>query len=177
MLSELPDRVDPFRLCDEARSFEGRLQLAALPRLAGALASPEGQVTYRIDCDRDDERRARIQGSADATLVVTCQRCMGPMHLPVHVDFLLAVVTGEDEAAQLPDAYDPLLLEDGQLDLASVIEDELLLALPVAPLHPVEECSEDPADWSLTDMEPETVLTRENPFAVLAGLKAPDKDD
>ena len=177
MLSGLPGHVDPFRLCDQARSYQGRLELACLPRLAEALASPEGQVIYRIDCDRDEQRRARLRGSVDAELAVICQRCMGPMRLPVHVDFLLAVVKGEDEAAQLPDEYDPWLLKGETLDLASVIEDELLLALPVAPLHPVEDCSENPDDWLLTDMEPETALKRENPFAVLAGLKPPETDD
>jgi uncharacterized protein len=177
MSSGMPGLVDPFRLCDETRSYQGCLELADLPRLAEALASSEGQATYRIDCDRDDKRRARIQGSVDAELVVICQRCMGPMRMPVHAQFQLAVVTGEEEAAQLPDDYDPWLLQGSTLDLASVIEDELLLALPVAPMHPVEECSEDPADWSLTDIEPETALKRENPFAVLAGLKPPKTDD
>lgn len=177
MSSELPDRVDPFRLCDGAQSFEGRLKLAALPRLSEALVSLDGEVSYRIDCDRDERRRARLRGTADAELAVVCQRCMGPMRLPVHVEFQLAVVTGQDEAALLPDEYDPLLLEEETLSLASVIEDELILALPVAPLHPVEECSVDPEDWSLTDIEPETVLQRENPFAVLAGIKGPKKDD
>lgn len=178
MLSDLPDRVDPFRLCDGAQSFQGRLPLASLPRLSESLVSTEGAVSYRIDCDRDERRRARLRGSADAELTVVCQRCMGPMCLPVHVEFQLAVVTGHDEAALLPDEYDPLLLEEDEvLRLASVIEDELILALPVAPLHSVSECSEDPADWSLTDIEPETALQRENPFAILAGIKHPDKDD
>lgn len=177
MLSGLPDHVDPFRLCDQARSFEGRLNLADLPRLAETLVSAEGQVSYRIDCDRDEQRRARIRGSVDAELAVICQRCMGPMRLPVHADFQLAIVRGEAEAVQLPDDYDPLLLEGETLQLADVIEDELLLAVPVAPMHPVDECSVNPADWSPPESEPETESQRENPFAVLAGLKRPEKDD
>lgn len=177
MLSGLPDHVDPFRLCDQARLFEGRMHLADLPRLAETLVSTEGQASYRIACDRDEQRRARIRGSVDAELVIICQRCMGPMTLPVHVDFQLAVVKGESQAEQLPDDYDPLLLEGDTLRLADVIEDELLLAVPVAPLHPVDECGVNPADWSPPEMEPETVSKRENPFAVLAGLKRPEKDN
>ncbi len=177
MSSELPERVDPFGLCDAAQSFEGRLKLADLPRLASTLAAPDGDVGYRIDCDRDEQRRPRIRGTADAQLVVTCQRCMGPMQLPVSVAFQLGIVTSEEQAAQLPDAYDPLLLEEPRLRLASVIEDELILALPVAPLHPAEDCREDPADWSMSEIEPETALQRENPFAVLADLKGSKKDD
>jgi uncharacterized protein len=178
MSSELPERVDPFRLCDQARSFEGRVNLADLPRLAEALASTEGQASYRIACDRDEQRRARIRGSVEAELTVICQRCMRPMRLPVHVEFQLALVSGESQVAQLPDDYDPLLLEGEEtLRLADVIEDELLLALPVAPLHPIDECSVKPADWSPPESEPETDSKRENPFAVLAGLKRPEKDD
>jgi uncharacterized protein len=171
--------VDPFRLCDQARSFEGRLNLAKLPRLAEALVSTEGQASYRIDCDRDEHRRARIRGTVDAGLTVICQRCMGPMNWPVHAEFQLGVVTSEAEAEQLPADYDVLLLDDETIQLVSLIEDELLLAVPVAALHPVEECSADPADWSPTETapEPETVTKRENPFAVLAGLKRPEKDN
>jgi uncharacterized protein len=171
--------VDPFRLCDQARLFEGHFDLDQLHRLAEALASTEGQASYRIECDRDEQRRARIRGCVDAELTVICQRCMGPMRLPVHMEFQLAVVTGESEAAQLPDDYDPLLLEGETLRLADVIEDELLLAVPVAAMHPVDECGVNPADWSPPEPEekPETASSRENPFAVLAGLKRPEKDN
>jgi uncharacterized protein len=177
MLSGLPDHVDPFRLCDQARSFEGRLNLADLPRLAEAVVSTEGQASYRIACDRDEHRRARIRGSVEAELVVVCQRCMGPMNWPVHAEFQLGVVTSEAQAEQLPDDYDVLLLEGETIQLASLIEDELLLAVPVAPLHPADECSVNPADWSPPEIEPETDSKRENPFAVLAGLKRPEKDN
>jgi uncharacterized protein len=177
MLTGLPDHVDPFRLCDQARLFEGRLELANLPRLAEVLVSTEGQASYRIACDRDEQRRARLHGSVDAVLTVVCQRCMGPMRLPVHADFQLAIVRGEAEAEQLPGDYDPLLLEGETLRLADVIEDELLLAVPVAPVHPVEECSNNPADWLPPESEPETDSQRKNPFAVLAGLKRPEKDN
>ena len=177
MLSGLPDHVDPYRLCDQARSFEGRLNLADLSRLAEVLVSAEGQASYRIVCDRDEHRRARIRGSVDAVMVVTCQRCMGPMNWPVHAEFQLAVVTSEAQAEQLPADYDALLLEGETIQLASLIEDELLLAVPVAPLHPASECSVNPADWSPPEIEPETDSKRENPFAVLAGLKRPEKDN
>jgi uncharacterized protein len=176
MLPDLSDHVDPFRLCDQGRSYEGRLPLAGLARLAQALAVAEGEATYRIRCDRDQRRRARIRGSVDAVLTVVCQRCMGPMRLPVHGAFQLAVVKGETEADSLPDDYDALLLEGDTLQLASVIEDELLLALPVAPLHPPEECGVDPGKWAAEDTEPDAASERDNPFAVLAGLKPPSKD-
>jgi uncharacterized protein len=145
--------------------------------LAEALLTTEGDAVYELACDRDEQRRARLRGSVDAELTVMCQRCMGPMRLPVHADFLLAVVKGEAEAERLPDDYDALLLSEDRLQLSNVIEDELLLALPVAPLHAADECRVDPGKWAAKDTEPETASGRENPFAVLAGLKPPTDDD
>ena len=177
MLPDLSDRVDPFWLCDQGRAFVGRLPLAGLTRLAGALAEVDGAAAYEITCDRDERRRARLRGRVDAELTVVCQRCMGPMRLPVHAEFQVAVVKSEAEAECLPDDYDALLLEGDTLQLASVIEDELLLALPVAPIHAPEACGVNPGDWAAKDMTPETVAERDNPFAVLAGLKTPSDED
>lgn len=167
--------ANPRRLCDLGKSFTGSLALDSLSRLAPLLALPEGAVIYELRFDRGERGRHQISGWLEATLQVTCQRCMEPMPLSVRSEIALAIVSGPDEAERLPEAFDPLLLEpDESIPLSELLEDELLLALPVAPLHPVEECNLRLADFS---DEPEVAQdvaqeAKVNPFAQLAELKS-----
>ncbi len=86
----------------------------------------------------------------------------------------MAVVKGLDEAARLPDAYDPLLPEEATLDPAALVEDELLLAVPPVPRH-VEGTCEAPDyerhDHRAPDTDREPAPDDEHPFAVLQSLK------
>ncbi len=177
MSSPLPDVANPRRLCDLGKHFSGSLALSSLSRLAPLLASTEGEVLYELRFDRGDRGSARIDGWIETTMQVACQRCMEPMPLAVRSEISLAVVAGPEEAERLPDELDPLLLEkDESIPLSDLLEDELLLALPVAPVHPVEACGLRLADFC---DEPEVGLVdadadeeKVNPFAQLAELKS-----
>jgi len=174
MLSLLPDYADPLRLCALGKAYEGAIPLADLPRLAPLLTSTEGEAAFVLAFERDAERRPTVRVRVRARLPVQCQRCLGSMMLDVDADALLGVVSGPDEAERLPDELDPLLVEDGRLELRSVIEDELVLAIPPAPVHRPEECglrladiNASPADASLAvDERPPS------PFAALADWKS-----
>ena len=98
-----------------------------------------------------------------------CQRTLDVFEHPLDVDVRLGVIGHEREEAALPPGYEPLLVEDGVLEPAKVIEDELLLALPAFPVKPG---SESPGDGQ----EAEQVSRREdNPFAVLRELKKEER--
>ena len=106
--------------------------------------------------------------SADATLSLVCQRCLGPLptHLQTQRDFLFA--PDEATATELDaESEDDVLAMTRSLNLRALVEDELLLALPLVPRHDV--CPE-PLPLADDDeaAEPEQ---RENPFAALAALK------
>lgn len=182
MLSPLPEMANPRRLCDAGKSFEGSLALSSFERLASLLASPAGELSYELHFDRGEKGRAQITGHIKATVQVVCQRCMEAMTYPVDTPLSLALVSGPDEAERLPEAFDPVLIEDEKpVRLADLLEDELLLALPAAPVHPVEACAVRPEDFSSMPAadevaEAEEAADKANPFAVLAGLK-PDKTE
>jgi uncharacterized protein len=81
------------------------------------------------------------------------------------------LIVREEEEAALPGGYEPLLTQDGQLNLADVIEDELILALPVVPLSPAAE--QQPRVWG---EENETQDDEQpNPFAVLKKMKVENR--
>jgi uncharacterized protein len=173
MLSLLPDFADPRRLCALGKAYEGAIPLAELPRLAPLLTSTEGEAAFALAFEMDPERRPRVRVRVNARLPVQCQRCLGSMMLDVDVDSMLAVVSGPDEAERLPDEIDPLLVEDDRLELRSLIEDELILAIPPAPSHRPEDCTVQLSEINARPMTARAAENErpENPFAALADWK------
>lgn len=174
MLSLLPDFADPLRLCALGKAYEGTVPLADLPRLAPLLTSSEGEAAFVLVFDTDADRRPTVRVQVTAELPLRCERCLGSMRYAVEADSRLVVVSGPGEAERLPDDVDPLLVEDGRLELRSLIEDELILAIPPAPSHRAEEC---PVRLDEVNARPaqEQVAEddggRKNPFAALADWK------
>lgn len=148
------------------------MPLAQMPRLAPLLTSSEGEAAFVLAFDRDADGRDVVAVSVEATVAVQCQRCLGPMGLTITDTARLAVVAGPDEAERLPHDLDPLVVQDDQVALRDLVEDELLLALPAAPLHPPSECGvklEHVNAGQATTTENEG-QRGDNPFAVLADL-------
>jgi uncharacterized protein len=168
----LPESVDAWRMVSARRSFAGALPVAALSRLCGMLAGNEGAAQYALDFGRDELGTAYLQVHVEAPLVLTCQRTLEPFVLPLVVESQLGLVRSEREEAALPPGCEPLLVaEDGRLNLADVIEDELLLALPLVPVNPDSSL---PAEVTGPGPEESVAEAADNPFAVLRGLKKTD---
>jgi uncharacterized protein len=108
---------------------------------------------------------------ADATLPLVCQRCLQPVQVPLAVDRSFRFVSDEATAAAEDDqSEEDLLALSRSFDLLELVEDELLMELPVAPRH--EVCPE-PVKMSAVDADFEQAgAAREHPFAVLGRLKA-----
>lgn len=107
---------------------------------------------------------------ADTSLPLTCQRCMSTVQTPLQVNQWYRFVASEDIAMAEDDASDEdLLVLSPQFDLAEVLEDELLMALPLVPMHDI--CPELPALSAGVLDALESVADKPNPFAALAQLK------
>lgn len=170
MSADLPEVLDAWRMVAARRGFEGTLPLSSMVRLRDALCDDAGVVRYTIGFDRDALRIPYVEVRAQAELPLVCQRTMERFLLPVQVVQRLALLpAGEDaEAAEagLPPGYEPLPLPaDGALRPADLIEDELILAVPVVPISPGGEALE--REWPATEDE----MAQANPFAALAALK------
>jgi uncharacterized protein len=96
-----------------------------------------------------------------------CQRCLEPVTLPLDLKFRLGLVHEATAAGSLPDCYEPLVITGEPASIADIVSDEVLLALPLVPLH-----VDDGRCRAFTkDYQPPKSETRPSPFAVLAGLK------
>jgi uncharacterized protein len=166
--------IDPIRLAGQGRTFSGQLALDSLPRLQGLLASHEGEITAEIVFTHDERDRPVMQGQLRGQLVLTCQRCLQDMEWPVEVDFEFVLIEADrvdSEAAA--ESEEVLIVESTPMVLADIIEDELMLSLPIVPMHDLEHCSSAKYVHAETDEE-QGPADKPNPFAVLADLKRKD---
>jgi uncharacterized protein len=169
----LPVHIDPIRMADTRRLFQGEVTLAEMPRLVEALQDDDGKVSVSLEFGTDEEGIRFMRGQVQAEVTLICQRCLEPMRHQVDNDFALGLVRSETEAEELPSHYEPLLLDGKPLFLRDVIEDEMLLALPIVPRHPAQEC-EAQLESGETEAEQDGG-ERDNPFASLAELKTDRK--
>lgn len=142
-----------------------------MPRLRAALASDDGQARVDLRVQKEPGGRVVITGRVDAELQLICQRCLEAMPLEVHAEPRLAWVKSEDEAAALSEGSEPLLLPDGRLTVAELVADELLLALPLSPVHAEQARCGKLAQAEELHVAAPPDEARRSPFEQLAALK------
>ena len=167
MTQRLPELIDPFRLVRQNRILNGTLELRRMERLVPLLHSTDGVASVDLEFGTDDMGVACVLGHVQAELHFICQRCMQPMTQAVDAEVALGLVANRSEADKIAAHYEPLIVEQVPTPLLPIIEDELLLMVPIVALHEVGECEALPQLNSAV----EPVARRENPFAVLAKLK------
>jgi uncharacterized protein len=164
MQTALPDRIVPRRLCDRGESMTGSIPVSALQRLCELLHAPEGEVRVRLYFRRDNSGQAYVRLRYEAVLALPCQRCLQAVHWPLKGDNQLQPVGGDDAAR---DVDEPLLVGADGIDPRAMVEDEMILALPLVPRHPDSaHCMPDnPAAESRQ-------AAGDNPFEALRQLKS-----
>jgi uncharacterized protein len=171
-----PHRLDVRHFAEQGAELTGSESLSTFGRLAAEAASSPA--------DRDVSWQARgemlnpqhvnpqvwVHLEAQATMPLVCQRCLTPVDVPLAVNRSFRFVADEATAAAEDDAAEEdLLALSRSFDLKELVEDELLMEVPVAPFHevcpvPVKMSTADP------DFEQGTE-SREHPFAALSRLK------
>lgn len=178
-----PRRLDVRAVIEQAHALTGRCALDELPRLLEALAPADPaqpadptdrpvawavQGEWRAVTGGAPQHWLRLQVDGDLSLV--CQRCLGPVREHLALDRWLRFVESEAQAAELDaELDDDVLALPRWLDLVELIEDELLLALPLVPRHavcPAPLPVPGPDEAALDEKQP-------HPFAALAALKRP----
>lgn len=167
MLDQLPERVDAYELATARRSVRGTLPVSRMGRLSPLLASTQGEVSIELAFGVDEERTIFVVGRLTTTLRLYCQRCLEPLDVPLAAEVSLGVVRSDALARRLPGRYEPLVSNEETISLLELVEDELLLALPQAPMHAASDCAVQLSAVNRSD----TVAKGESPFAVLASLK------
>lgn len=142
MSSDLPQYIDPERLAIEGVHLEGQVGLNEMTRLARLLADSRGMVSLRLAFSRTENGLTCITGSYETEMRLTCQRCLEPVTVKLAETINVGVTFAVSGSAnKLPASAEPLVLTGDTILLADFIEEEILLGLPISPMHELQECA------------------------------------
>ena len=151
-------------VCARAGSIiERHFSLEQLPRLQEAGARDGLRIDMRLQFSLFDARPA-VDGKLSGTVYLTCQRCMEAV--AVSIDERFQVILVQQESADEPGGYEPVIADSARFDVRWLAEEQTLLALPLVPLHPVGECDEAASQ----DSEQDTSRVTQQPFRNLRDL-------
>ena len=153
--------IDGFQFAHAGQELRGRCPVSAFERLRDLLSSDVGDLAYEVIGGKDPMGRPALRMKVGGALRLACQRCLKEMSYPLKVDaeLVLAQSEAEIEAHPVEPEGPDRVLGSKEMALGTMLEDEILLAVPFAPRH--EQCSGDGAGKG---------ETKASPFAHLRGL-------
>jgi uncharacterized protein len=167
MSATLPPQMDIWRMVANQRRFEGSVPLAQMPRLVEVLADSDGECRYAVEFYRDPLKIDVMHMQLSASLPLICQRSLERFVHQVEIDQRLGLISEESQEAAMPEGMEAVLVDrSGEVSPLELIEDELLLAVPLVPVSP--NASELDPEWVHDEAVEED---KPNPFAALQTLK------
>jgi len=172
----IPERVDHRKLANQAGLIEGMLPIQYFHRFGEMLVVSEGDVYLRLEFSEGDFGSTSVNGSAATVVCLICENCMQQFRRQVSCDVALQVVSDESKLERLLEVGDAIVAPDKVISVAELVEDELILAMPMIPRHEEGQCPE--TDYEQEEIVLPKVQEKQNtyrPFADLA--KTMDKQN
>jgi uncharacterized protein len=158
--------IDNLEFARHGSVLQGELAIARLDRLQALLFSSQGLLNYTLSGKTGAKGESLLECCIDGRLVLQCQRCLEALEYPLHVVSTLKVVKGLtqfDDVGDEDEAVDSIPAS-AAMNVSALLEEEILLNLPISPLHAPGACREQSGAKSVKD-------ERTNPFGALAALK------
>ncbi len=167
---KLPLTLDPVRTAQKRLDYEGVFTRDLVERVTESVVSVDSDVECSMSFAIDNQRLAVLTGDAKVSVTLECQRCGKPFAHHVYTQYCFSPIVKDEQAEALPEAYESIQVNEfGEIDLLALVEDEIILSLPVVPVHDSEHCEVSEADMVFGELPDEA--QKPNPFAVLASLK------
>lgn len=115
--------------------------MSKMPRLAGLLSDNRGMVHLKLAFSRSGDGIVCINGGYRTDLLLVCQRCLEPFAVKLAHTINVGIVFEGTTLKKIPASLEPLVLKQETMQLADFIEDEILLGLPISPMHRLEDCA------------------------------------
>lgn len=163
--------IDPYLCADQRREYSGQLSYSEMTRVHDNVLSSSQPIIVELQFAKE-RKFIVVTGRIYGDLMLECAACLGDMVFPVNIDVRLAIISDETLVDLVPESYDPWLMETDKLMLSTLVEDELLLELPVIARH--TRCSVDLPSTSTSkgyEEAEDDADIKENPFKALEALK------
>ena len=162
-------KTDLGRLAGAGLVIDTTLSISELPRAAAAVLRNDETVQLRMNLQEADHGITLLDAGIQTTLKLTCQRCLDEMPVRIDSELRLALLSKKTQEGLIPVGYEPLLIPGGEIRVADLIEDEILLGLPISPRHDDKDCGPLREDLqTLQESAADTDTT--TPFAGLADM-------
>lgn len=176
LVGPLPALVDYRKMANQAGELTGSIPITAFTRFSEMLAENVGDVQLNIRFDLDDTHRVMVRGVVEVTGRLVCQSCLQTFAAPMGGELDFTIVSSEAALEDIEDDRDTVVFEDSKVSIVSLVEDDLILLVPMIPKHP-EACPDSdyaiPAENRVVEEENSTT---HRPFAGLAeAMKKQDK--
>lgn len=167
---KLPLTIDALRAAQKNLDYVGIYPRGLAVRVKESVVSVDSDIETELSFSIDNQRIVVINGQVNVQVTLECQRCGKNFAHAVYATYCFSPVKNDEQAEALPEGYEPIEIDKfGEIDLLALIEDEIILTLPVVPMHNIEHCEVSDADMTFGILSPEA--EKPNPFAVLASLK------
>jgi uncharacterized protein len=168
----IPVMLDPVKSANKKVSYDGVVPGETLTRFQGLLVEPCQSPEVRVEFGVDEQGISYFAGDAKVAVKVNCERCNTPLAVDILAQFAYAPVTKQQGADDFPGSYEAIEANEfGEVNLHGLVEDELILAMPLAPKHDAEACQVDRDAMTWGEIDESDDDESDNPFAVLQELK------
>jgi len=175
MKTGLPAEIDPIQLSEEGTRLTGELSGTSMSRLREDCTAISGPVRIDLRFDKTTGGQRLMSGTIELLCQTLCQRCMRSMDLSLEAKTLTLLLTPEEQVAAGDSDVRESIIAKGRVSLSSLVEDELLLAMPMIPMHDSSECSVTGCT-SGSNLRDDATTNKQSPFAVLGALKNKDEN-
>lgn len=137
----LPKEIDPVKAAKAMQVFEGELPFGQFERMQG-LAETKHPVRYRWSFEVTDKGQVQALLKLQGQFLLICQRCQQPVNIEFNEVISMQLAHTEQEAEKFPLSLQPIFINaEGLCNAYEIIEDELILALPMIAMHTEKDCA------------------------------------
>ncbi len=167
--NSVPRMLEPRKLAAQGKSIAGLIAPDNCLRLLDAVERIRSPLSVELLFYRDEQNRIRLEGKVGAEVSSVCQRCLEELNISLEADIARAVVFSDEEMRILPRELDPWMLQGEAGDIIALLEDELIVSLPIVSCHPEGECG-FPSQFGPAK-DDAVSEKQDNPFNILEQLK------
>lgn len=160
----LPRQLDHRKMAEQKARLEGLVPIKAFDRLADMLSSSQGDIKVSLQFRKGKKHRVLVTGECSGEVSLICQACLEPVLLPIHATVNTLLVDSVDELLELDQEEDGVVYSDKYITLEALLEDDLILSLPMVPRHDEQNCG------LVVSTSEKSKGDTWRPFAGLAGL-------
>lgn len=162
--------IDSINFVRNSEMHHGRILSAELERLREYLPDHSGEIVYSISGVLDEKGRPTLKIMITGMITLCCQRCLGNLEHTLDMETNLLIARNQDEYSYYDeDNSVDAILASPDIDALTLIEDEIILSLPISPRHQENECSID--NITINTSEITKAAVKEHSFASLKSLK------